>query len=59
MTYGDSSDKSGHGTHVSGSVAGLATDSSSGHSQYTGTAPEAKIAFFDLGVDQNGQEGLR
>ena len=39
----------GHGTHVSGSVAG----SSIGEfSHMNGMAPDAKIAFFDLGMTE-------
>jgi hypothetical protein len=51
VTFGDSKDTSGHGTHVSGSVAGQpATEDEAFHS-YSGVAPEAKLAFFDIGYD--------
>lgn len=41
----------GHGTHVAGLVAGLAsgTDATSDPDLATGIAPGAKIAFVDLG----------
>eukprot|EP00761_Pharyngomonas_kirbyi_P011439 gb/GECH01011464.1/.p1 GENE.gb/GECH01011464.1/~~gb/GECH01011464.1/.p1 ORF type:complete len:1288 (+),score=256.97 gb/GECH01011464.1/:1-3864(+) len=48
VTYADGYDEEdGHGTHVSGSVAGQ-TSGSLGN--YNGMAEEAKIAFFDVGV---------
>lgn len=54
--YGDEYDeKSGHGTHVVGSIAGYQTQlmySVESHSQtnynYSGMAPAANIAFFDV-----------
>eukprot|EP01041_Mallomonas_annulata_P012823 gene12823-27042_t len=39
-------DQGGHGTHVSGTVAG----SSSQMAMNNGMAPDAKIAFYDIGV---------
>ena len=39
--------KGGHGTHVCGSIAG---SSVSEFSSMNGMAPEAKLAFFDLGM---------
>lgn len=46
--YADSVDElGGHGTHVTGSVAGA---SISEYSEMNGAAPGAKISFFDLGV---------
>jgi len=38
-----------HGTHVAGTVAGKSTVTPAG-TVYDGMAPEAKIAFFDIGV---------
>ncbi|GBG77635.1 hypothetical protein CBR_g24081 [Chara braunii] len=48
ITFGDSTDgtQGGHGTHVAGSLAG---DTLIGN-QYSGMAPAAKIAFFDVAV---------
>lgn len=42
----------GHGTHVAGSVAGKSTSATS--EQYNGMAPEAKIAFLDIGIGDAG-----
>lgn len=48
IPFADAMDEEGgHGTHVSGSVAG---SSLSDFSDMDGVAPEAKITFFDLGV---------
>ena len=51
----------GHGTHVAGSVAGktlinIPGNPTAGQSGYDGSAPEAKVAFFDIG--RPGQPGL-
>jgi hypothetical protein len=58
-TYTSSSDTSdetgGHGTHVSGIVAGNIDGADLfGDGQYDGVAPEAKIAFMDLGTPGTG-----
>ena len=39
--------RSGHGSHVAGTVAG---DSLGGNNIYRGMAPAAKLAFFDIGA---------
>eukprot|EP00475_Leptophrys_vorax_P011355 TRINITY_DN1786_c0_g1_i1.p1 TRINITY_DN1786_c0_g1~~TRINITY_DN1786_c0_g1_i1.p1 ORF type:complete len:855 (-),score=177.85 TRINITY_DN1786_c0_g1_i1:66-2630(-) len=49
VTYADSSDNEGHGTHVSGSAAGYpANDAQSFYRSYAGAAKGAQIAFFDM-----------
>ena len=51
---GDMAD--GHGSHVSGSAAGncIASDSTyNSNNIYNGMAPASKIAFFDIGVNNN------
>jgi hypothetical protein len=40
--------KSGHGTHVSGTIAGYSTNT--GSDTMMGMAPAAKLAFFDIGL---------
>ena len=45
FAHADDEDGSGHGTHTSGSVAG----NMGSPDRYNGGAPEAKIAFFDVG----------
>merc|ERR1719265_2615981 len=64
--YADSIEGSltGHGTHVAGSVAGNTAEPignnpprSGGPKAYDGSAPEAKVAFFDIG--RPGERGLR
>jgi len=51
----------GHGSHVAGSVAGKPNgnlgEQSKGAEGYYGAAPEAKVAFFDIG--RPGEQGLR
>lgn len=51
----------GHGSHVAGSVAGKPNgnlgEQSKGAEGYYGAAPEAKVAFFDIG--RPGERGLR
>merc|ERR1712157_10804 len=49
--YGDDIDIDGHGTHVSGTIAGKRTVNGKGLAD--GVAYEAKIAFFDT---QRGEE---
>jgi hypothetical protein len=44
-------DRGGHGTHVVGSIAGK---SNMEFSNMNGVAPEAKIAFFDVGMTDHG-----
>lgn len=50
---------SGHGTHVSGTLAGLCSDQGDSVDQernvYRGMAPAAKLAFFDIGVNDNAK----
>jgi len=49
----------GHGSHVSGSVAGncIASDSSYNvNNVYNGMASASKIAFFDIGVNNNDHD---
>lgn len=47
---GDTWDSIGHGTHTSGSIAGKPVDGSqAGAAKYQGVAPDARLAFFDLG----------
>ena len=41
----------GHGTHVTGSVAGASIDPEDPESLYNGMATGAKIAFFDMSID--------
>eukprot|EP01025_Chloroclados_australasicus_P006555 TRINITY_DN12102_c1_g1_i6.p1 TRINITY_DN12102_c1_g1~~TRINITY_DN12102_c1_g1_i6.p1 ORF type:complete len:1536 (+),score=207.86 TRINITY_DN12102_c1_g1_i6:163-4770(+) len=48
---GDSVDGSGHGTHVCGTIAGSVAE---GRAQnHNGLAPDARIAFTDLGTGQD------
>eukprot|EP01132_Coremiostelium_polycephalum_P004300 gene4300-5380_t len=48
-TYQDDIDEpNGHGTHVSGSVAGASASMDSPINQYAGVASDAKLAFYDL-----------
>lgn len=51
----DRDDEDGHGTHVCGSIAGKSLSGTK--NEYDGMAPEAKIAFFDIGV--TGEAGLQ
>lgn len=50
-TYIDNLDDevTGHGTHVCGSAAGKSTQDYGTFAQFNGNAPDAKIAFFDIG----------
>eukprot|EP01034_Spumella_vulgaris_P024397 gene24397-30741_t len=41
----------GHGTHVAGSLAGHCSSDGDAQNLYGGMAPEAKIAFFDIGTN--------
>jgi hypothetical protein len=66
ITYGDNrEDSAGHGSHVSGSIAGKLSLSSSSastsasvmsYAKANGISPNAKIAFFDIGIQ--GEEYL-
>jgi hypothetical protein len=53
ITFGDHYDDNGHGTHVCGSAVGN-TGKKISYDTLNGIADEAKIAFFDLGVGENG-----
>lgn len=54
IPYADGTDdEGGHGTHVSGSLAGaLPGGSNAPFGSLHGMAPKAKISFFDIGVTQ-------
>eukprot|EP01034_Spumella_vulgaris_P021533 gene21533-27568_t len=53
-------DDEGHGTHTSGTVAGLAVDNYGDYKLYNGMAYDAKIAFFDMGTTTStGATSLR
>lgn len=57
--FADYEDTSGHGTHVCGSIAGKAIgENARSYSDYNGMAPEAKLAFTDLGLSYGDQRGL-
>ncbi|PSC76615.1 Serine protease ABC transporter B family tagA isoform A [Micractinium conductrix] len=52
--YKDNRDSNGHGTHVTGTLAGMpvgATLADAGSASYVGMVPDAKLAFIDLGAD--------
>jgi subtilisin family serine protease len=52
IAYADESDvTSGHGTHVSGTLAGSSISADA--ADYNGVAYNSKIAFFDIGLSQN------
>jgi subtilisin family serine protease len=56
-TLADSSDAvDGHGTHITGSLAGSCDIPGSPIGQWNGTAPLAKIAFVDLGNGSQARE---
>ncbi|RYY68192.1 hypothetical protein EON63_25050 [archaeon] len=49
ITFKDASESDeGHGTHVAGSVAGLAENNFGDYERFGGMSPNAKIAFFDI-----------
>eukprot|EP00595_Chromulina_sp_UTEXLB2642_P002940 CAMPEP_0196764748 /NCGR_PEP_ID=MMETSP1095-20130614/6785_1 /TAXON_ID=96789 ORGANISM="Chromulina nebulosa, Strain UTEXLB2642" /NCGR_SAMPLE_ID=MMETSP1095 /ASSEMBLY_ACC=CAM_ASM_000446 /LENGTH=555 /DNA_ID=CAMNT_0042121107 /DNA_START=844 /DNA_END=2511 /DNA_ORIENTATION=+ len=54
-SFGDNSDdfNEGHGTHVSGSVAGLSYYDYGDFKRYNGVAYNAKLAFLDIGSGAN------
>lgn len=60
ITYSGSSGDyySGHGSHVAGTVAGYCEyeRDNAAHNAYHGMAPAAKIAFFDIGVNDARQD---
>lgn len=47
--YADGSDSNGHGTHVTGTLVGSPYTMKSAEAEYRGMAPEARVAFIDLG----------
>eukprot|EP01039_Chlorochromonas_danica_P002662 gene2662-2907_t len=50
VAYADNKENAeGHGTHVSGSVAGLAYENYGDYQRFNGMSFNAKIAFFDIG----------
>lgn len=54
ITYADALDDSdGHGTHVSGSVAGRCINDYGDYVKYNGMAEDAKISFFDIGDEES------
>ena len=40
----------GHGTHVAGTALGQSESDGSLYETYEGMAPQAKVAFFDIGL---------
>ena len=56
--FADYEDTSGHGTHVCGSIAGKAYNNDTSGSEFNGMAPDAKVAFTDLGLSYGDQRGL-
>ncbi|KAH0793408.1 subtilisin-like serine peptidase [Histomonas meleagridis] len=49
---GDREDGSGHGTHCAGTAAGKAIGVEGGD-PYDGAAPDAKISFYDIGINKS------
>ncbi len=59
INYADDSDtEAGHGTHVSGTVAGCNASLSDSDRYFNGHAPGSKIAFFDMELSASPEEGL-
>lgn len=44
----------GHGSHVSGTIAGNCYDNMNGQQTYNGIASDAKLAMFDIGLSKVG-----
>jgi hypothetical protein len=60
INYADGKDLAGgHGTHVSGTIAGSSAGFVSSGIIYGGHAPGAKIAFFDMELSSSPNSGLR
>lgn len=54
IPYADTiEDTDGHGTHVAGIVAGLTVENYGDYKRYSGTTPDAKISFFDIGNEES------
>jgi hypothetical protein len=46
----------GHGSHVAGTLAGYCVNCNSGANSYMGMANQAKLAFFDIGMDDSSMD---
>lgn len=57
-TQSDGVDFSGHGTLVSSAAAGRCSNDNSEFARYNGAAPDAKIAFIDIGSGVLSEDGV-